>query len=523
MTDLMMRRGDHALIALGIVVFAALSLPLAGSMIDDTYIHLQYARNLAETGQLAFNRGEPSYGATSPLWVAILAVLHRAGLDVTVWCRILSWGFGAAVIALLYRLALRVDGRRRTAAAASLIVACDAWLLRWSSTGMETSLAALVVLLCLSASLDADAGWRGAARFGLLLMLAVLARPEAMLLVPLAAVSFAAAPARSSLRRRFAWAAFFVPLLALWLAVIGGHTGTYLPLTAGAKQGRVLFGPQMLRAALVPLKIVGATALLPAAAAAALLVLRLARDRRFPAGCAGCFPGGVLLGVLWGAALPAVYVLFDFHVLSRYLVPALPVIALIGAVAAARLLERHAPRRMRTMLALFAAAACLQSAVFYAAVVVGPTRQFSRGLQETLVPMGRYLAGTSPEGSIVATPDIGAIGWYSRRPVLDLGGLVTARINEMRRRIDVQTIVDEGLYLGMGPSYLVDRHPDPMRFDGRTIAGIRFTPLMSGTMPLLGIRQPRPVTYVLYRLDRAGERESSGAGTGPPRGPAGAR
>lgn len=500
MSDRTLRRGDWAVIGACVLVFAAMSLPIAGSLIDDTYIHLQYARNLARDGQLAFNRGEPSYGATSPLWVGILAVLSRAGLETTLWCRILSWLSGAAVIVLLYRFVMRLDGRGGASAAAAAIVACDAWLLRWSSTGMETSLAALVVLLCLSASLDAASGIRGAVRFGALLMLAVLARPEAILLVPLAAVSFALAGDRLPWRRRYAWAAVFIPLLAAWFLLIGAHTGTIVPLTAGAKQGRILLGAQTLRAALVPLRIIGATALLPAAAALLLLAVRLVRDRRLPAGCPDCFGGGVLLSALWGAALPAVYVLFDFHVLSRYLVPAIISVTAVGTVAAARLLRRSAPRRARSLLACFAAAACLQSAVFYAAVVVGPTRQFSRGLGEVLVPIGRYLAGETPPESVVATPDIGAIGWFSRRPVLDLGGLVTPRINELRRRIDVQTIIDEGLYLEMRPDYLVDRHAERERFAGRTVRGVRFEPLLGGTVPTLGIRQPSPVTYVLYRL-----------------------
>lgn len=494
------QRGDVAVVGASVLLFAVLSLPIAGSMIDDTYIHLQYARNLAETGQLAFNRGDPSYGATSPLWVGILALLRLAGLDVTLWCRILSWAFGAAVPVLLYRFVLRLDGRRGVAAAASFIAACEAWLLRWSSTGMETSLAALIVLWCISAALDADSGPRGAVRFGLLLMLAVLARPESLLLVPLAAVSFAIAGRRVPLRRRLAWVAVFAPLIAVWLIVIRGHTGTFLPLTAGAKQGRALFGVQMLRSALVTLKIVGATAMLPAAAALLLLAVRAVRDRRLPAGCPGCFPGGVLLTVLWSAALPTVYVLFDFHVLSRYLVPVLPAIIAIGAVAFARLAGRVRPRRMRLLLTAFTAAACLWSGIFYASVVVEPTRRFTRGLDSVLVPMGRYLADRTPAGSVVATPDIGAIGWFSDRAVLDLGGLVTPRINEMRRRIDVQVIIDDGLYLDMRPEYLVDRHEEPRRFAGRTIRGVGFEPLMSGTMPTLGIRQPQPVTYVLYRL-----------------------
>jgi len=103
----------------------------------------------------------------------------------------------------------------------------------------------------------------------------------------------------------------------------------------------------------------------------------------------------------------------------------------------------------------------------------------------------------------VATPDIGAVGYYSGRRVLDLGGLVTPEINDMRRRVDVERIIEEGLYLRFRPDYLVDRSEIPMRFAGRTIEGVRFIPVMEGRVENLGIRKPDPVQYVLYRLERA--------------------
>ena len=90
MTREPVNRIDIAVIAGCIALFAAASLPIAGSMTDDTFIHMQYARNLAETGELSFNRGDPSYGATSPLWVGMLALVHLAGGDLATWIRIFS-------------------------------------------------------------------------------------------------------------------------------------------------------------------------------------------------------------------------------------------------------------------------------------------------------------------------------------------------------------------------------------------------------------------------------------------------
>ncbi len=67
------------LLLASLALFLMFLLPLRGSLVDDTYIHLVYARNLAELGELSFNAGEPTYGATSPLWVALLALVHLMG------------------------------------------------------------------------------------------------------------------------------------------------------------------------------------------------------------------------------------------------------------------------------------------------------------------------------------------------------------------------------------------------------------------------------------------------------------
>jgi hypothetical protein len=500
-------RMDFATIAVCIAIFAAASIPVAGSMTDDTFIHMQYARNLAEAGELSFNRGDPSYGATSPLWVGLLALVYLAGGDLAIWIRVLSWAAGALSIGMIYFFVMRLDGRRLVAGAAAAVLACEAWLLRWSATGMESSFAMLAVLVCLFASLAATRSAGRSALFGLLLFLACLVRPEAGLMVPAAFVAYAVTERATPLRRRFLWLLVFAVLMAGYLLLVRSHTGTFLPLTAGAKQGRPVFGRSMLISALVPMKIIGATLLLPAAAAVVFAVTGLFRDRSLFEEKRGLSRGGTLLLLIWVFLLPAVYVIFDFHVLSRYLLPVFPAIIAVGFTGTARLLRGRDRKTMRRVIVIMAGAAMIQSSVFYFTVVVRPTREFSRGLQEVIVPMGSWLAVNSPPGSVVASPDIGAIGYFSGREILDLGGLVTPEINDMRRRIDVERIIDEGLYLDLGADYLIDRHRIPARFDGKVIRGVRFTALKEGVVSNLGIRLPEPVTYTLYRLDPAVEEE----------------
>lgn len=55
-----------ALLATGLYIAAAYYGGLRGFPLDDAWIHQTYARNLAQSGQLAYLPGQPSAGSTSP-------------------------------------------------------------------------------------------------------------------------------------------------------------------------------------------------------------------------------------------------------------------------------------------------------------------------------------------------------------------------------------------------------------------------------------------------------------------------
>lgn len=494
----------YYLLVAGFALFVILILPLRGTLVDDTYIHLVYARNLAETGELSFNRGDPTYGATSPLWVGLLAAIHFLGGDLIVWCRVLSWAFALCSIALVFRVAYQIGGDATTALATGLVLSAEAWFLRWSAVGMETSFAAFMVLLAFSVAFETCTSKRRSVLFGILLFLATLARPEAVLLVPL---SLAALPLVHRGRKRgcFVWLLVFIPLFVAWMILIKRHTGTFFPLTAGAKQGRPDFSAALLSRALVPAKILGSTLGLPCLAivTGVLLGIRKGSPLSYFTGDERK-GGGVLLMLLWIFGLPIMYVILDFQVLSRYLVPVIPAIVVLGLVSARRIATElfTGPRARRAALIAFAALVMAQNMVVYEIVVVPSTRGFSAGLRDVLAGMGTWLERNADRDAVVAAPDIGAIGYYSRRRVLDLGGLITPEINEMRQTIDVERIIEEGLYLRFEPDFLVDRSEQCDRFADRVIGGALFSPVMRGMVANLGIRKPSPTCYVLYRLER---------------------
>src|SRR5215216_6814912 len=62
-----------------------------GFPLDDTWIHLTYARNLAEYGEWAFRLGERSAGSTAPLWTFLLGIGFLLKLAPYIWTYFLGW------------------------------------------------------------------------------------------------------------------------------------------------------------------------------------------------------------------------------------------------------------------------------------------------------------------------------------------------------------------------------------------------------------------------------------------------
>src|SRR5262249_56043145 len=66
--------------ALALTIFLARERWIAGAAgfpLDDSWIHLHFARNLAEGRGFAYNPGVPVAGSTAPLWTLLLAAVAR--------------------------------------------------------------------------------------------------------------------------------------------------------------------------------------------------------------------------------------------------------------------------------------------------------------------------------------------------------------------------------------------------------------------------------------------------------------
>src|SRR5512146_1014558 len=81
-----------AAVLAGAAIYLAVSAVTfrVGFPLDDSWIHLTYARNLAQRGEWAFQPGQLSAGSTAPLWTLLLAIGFWLRLGPYVWSYLLG-------------------------------------------------------------------------------------------------------------------------------------------------------------------------------------------------------------------------------------------------------------------------------------------------------------------------------------------------------------------------------------------------------------------------------------------------
>ncbi len=133
-------------LTLAIGLFVVKTRRLAGVLgveafpLDDSWIHLQFARNLAEGHGFSYNPGVPVSGSTAPLWTLALGGMFAVLGNHAVLAKVLGVAATLATAWLAGRLALIWTGRHQVALLASGSwrwpgrwsgARCPAWRSRW--------------------------------------------------------------------------------------------------------------------------------------------------------------------------------------------------------------------------------------------------------------------------------------------------------------------------------------------------------------------------------------------------------
>src|SRR5919109_256849 len=105
-----------ALVAVLFYLIVSARIYRLGFPLDDAWIHLTYARNIAERGEWSFRLGERSAGSTSPLWTALLSLGFLLNLAPYVWTYLVGCLRDGNAIAWADHLGCAGDPHQRFAA-----------------------------------------------------------------------------------------------------------------------------------------------------------------------------------------------------------------------------------------------------------------------------------------------------------------------------------------------------------------------------------------------------------------------
>lgn len=469
-----------------------------GLPLDDAWIHLAFADHLAAGDGLAYRAGAPVAGSTAPLWTALLAPLLLLPGAAAGWSKVLGAACYVALVPATRRLGRALCLGPGAATFAAVAAAATSWLAWSAPAGMEIPLFTLLTVagMTLHAEERADPA-RPPLAFGVF-GLATLARPEGLLLLALAVADSllvvrrgpsAAAGLRLARPDGRRTAAGLVPALAVLAAPLAWQlaaTGGALPTTFGAKAGAGGWvpDPRALWTALGVLFGAQPWALLAAGAGALRLAVCLGgrRDRG-------------LLPALWVAALPLAYAALStpgrplVGNFGRYLFPLFPplvVLAVLGLEPAARRLGRtlHVGR---LRLPLRAALAALLLVAPGTALLAGAGRfaQCVANVEDGDVALARWVRGRLPADAVLAVQDIGALGYFTDNPLVDLAGIVSPEVVDAVRAAAGPD--DPAGRRGM-ERFLAAERPDYLItyaawFPGITADAARFPPLFAVRIP----------------------------------------
>lgn len=417
-----------AAVAVAGFLFASSRTYGIGFPLDDAWIHQTYARNLALHGEWAFVPGQPSAGSTSPLWSVLLAVGYLLRLAPYAWSYLLGGLslFGLAWAGEQFFRVTRPGASRRIPWVGLYLL--GEWHLVWASvSGMETLLMAFLILFVLFQTARARGkawGW-----VGLLIGLSVWVRPDGITLLGPAGLTLLLVEETWQDRlRSAAWlaigaAALFVPyLLFNWLV-----QGTVWPNTFYAKQAEYAVQRELplvqrfFDEAKLPL--IGSGALL--LPGVIVFAWKAWRERRWAALSALIWFLGYAM--LYALRLPVTYQY------GRYFMPAMPVYfasGVAGTVYLAGWLRPQIPGASRIpwlLTRVWLISAGLVWLAFYA-IGAGRYGQDVAIIETEMVTSARWIQANTPADSLIAAHDIGAMGYFGERRLIDLAGLVSPEI-----------------------------------------------------------------------------------------------
>lgn len=390
------------------VAVAAVAMSLFGRhAYDDPYITYRYAQNLLRGNGLVYNLGERTLSTTSPLYAGMLAALGLFSPNLP----LLSNAVGALSIAiggwLLWRLSRAWDG----VGLAMVLLLYPLTPILYQALGSELPLVMALCLGCYAAYVEGR--FKTAA---LCAALAVLTRGDAGILVALLAID------HWLLRRRpipWAAAAVFCGIVGAWVAFATAYYGSPIPATLTAKrlQGDMAISQSFAGGltSLVSGYLHSWVYWLEAALLAVGFGLAVGSKRDWR------------LFLAWPLMYALAYAALGVPRYFWYYVTLAPATVLLLALTMRSIFRRaHQEWGMGAGLLLTLALVATIAAGHWAQMAKLATPQEPRAAVYRAA--GEWLAANTPADASVGALEVGIVGYYGGRSMVDFAGLVQPEV-----------------------------------------------------------------------------------------------
>ena len=395
---------------------------------DDSYITLKFASNFFKFGGITYDGTSYFSGATSPLHIVFIALLGLF-LEIETASLVVGIAFFIFSSLLVYLWAFRIYEDRKIALLAGVMMSTSGWVIFDSLSGLETTTFMFFSLL----TLYTFSIHENRLLYITPLFLSVLTRPEGWFIAcSIWGWQFIQAVYHkdSSIFKRMvtSWI-FFSMLMIPYLLLHLKATGSFLPNTAFAKA--IFFGEGYLT---LPRKgeffkdgveLFYKKLLYPAPI---LIVPLILFSRKL-----------ISMPYLWFYCIMfyAVYLLTfpgaTGHYWCRYQHIFIPIIIIAISSGAFELLKKCKKKASRiSMVALIISSLVYNQSVSFVSAentYSGATNCTKRSLLNLALWLNRH----THKDSLIALHDIGAVGYFSDRGVLDLVGLVNPEVSKYYR------------------------------------------------------------------------------------------
>lgn len=423
-------KADRLFYFLWIVILAYSIFAYWGNSYDDVFLAYRYAKNLEAGYGFVFNVGEEVLSTPAPLFVLMLTAIHKVLPVVTIpQVGSLISGFGLATSGLmLYKLG-QLSGQRLIGAIAAALLVTDPFMLL--TMGGETPLYIAFILTAIYCYLTGKFTLSG-----VVLGLALMNRTEAIVPIGILLLTHFIQHKRIPYRMGFAALITLMP----WLIYATLTFGSPLTSSFAAKVSQVSAGLPRYPFGMVrwvirvifqnyPLLLSG----LPAAILGALLLFRKqGKIWRIPA--------------VWTVGQSLLYIFLPipfYHWYAAQYGVLLSILIALGTVYGSVYLITLLPDRFRPSgkfnPALLAGFVILLGMAFLSHIDIvrdyiraWPHNAANRIYRDT----GLWFKENSPENSSIAYLEIGAIGFYSDRFIIDTLSLVTPILKDKVAEMD---------------------------------------------------------------------------------------